>query len=132
MMPYNTQKQIDYISKLILEDRIEGEDLRLWPIRVAKTLKEYTDNRIDLNLKSYCQRAQAKSQKAQAKRNEEIQELKNKTKLKRAKILELEKELRNLEKGIKQEQKEAAELKSENIKEKYLQEHFEASLKAKK
>ncbi len=127
-MPYNTQKQIDYISRLILEDRIDGDDMRLWPIRVAKTLREYTGGLIDIDLRQYSKKALKKSQKNQEIRAEKLRLAKQQRDIKIKEKLDLERQLRQLKDELNEVSSEVDSLKNENAIETYIQNHFKQQL----
>ncbi len=68
-MPYNTQKQIDYISNLIATGKTSGA-LRVWPIKVAETLIQSTNGIISPNIDKFCQKEVKRSR---ARLNEYIE-----------------------------------------------------------
>jgi hypothetical protein len=71
-MPYNAQKQLLQISDLILHGRISSE-YKDYPIKIASTLYEYSDGKIDVDITSYAQKASKKYSKDVKKRAGEIQ-----------------------------------------------------------
>lgn len=75
-MPYNTQKQIDFVSQLILKGKIDGP-LRFWPIKVAQTLTEYTGGAIAPDVTEYALKELHKSQERILENNRAVHDLKN-------------------------------------------------------
>ncbi|MBE7709225.1 MAG: hypothetical protein E7Z93_02120 [Cyanobacteria bacterium SIG32] len=76
-MPENLQKQID----LVVEEHIKGnlpENLRFYPVKIAKTLKDSSKGKINLNIDKYCEYEIAKSVPLLKKYREEIKELREK------------------------------------------------------
>lgn len=51
----NTKKQIDFISDKLLKRKID-DYLRYWPLKVSKTLNEYTEGKISPDVTEYCQK----------------------------------------------------------------------------
>lgn len=94
-MPYNTQKQVLQISDLILHDRLASL-YKEWPIKVASTLCENSDGKINVDLSSYCKKASKKYSKDIKKRTEEITTAQKDLAEKKNKIKELEQQIQEL------------------------------------
>lgn len=104
-MPYNVQKQILQISDLILKGKVSDE-YRDWPIKVASTLYENSDGKINPDITSYCKKANRKYGKNLEKRSQEISDAHKELALKKSAVEELEKILQDFYgeiKGLKEE-----------------------------
>lgn len=84
-MPYNAQKQILQIADLILQGRIAGDN-KDWPIRIANTLYENSDGKINPDITSYCKKAYKKIQKQIKQRTKEINTIQKQINENKAKI----------------------------------------------
>ena len=71
----NTQKQIDYFARLILTGKLEA-DLMDWPIKVAKTLVNYTDGVVNCDISAYRKKALRKIEKQLPELQKEKKEIK--------------------------------------------------------
>lgn len=90
-MIVNTQKQIDYISKLILSGKLES-DLMDWPIKVAKTLTYYTHGLIKIDTSAYEQKAMRKAEKQVKEMQEKKKQIKQTRKQIKKQLKELDEE----------------------------------------
>lgn len=105
-MPYNVEKQIAYVSDLISKGKLNGT-FRFWPMRVSKTLSEYTGGKIKPDISKYCKKEQKKSisRKVENTKNykklksEQVQKLREKEALK-ARLRELQKSLDEVDQGL--------------------------------
>lgn len=88
-MIVNTQKQIDYISKLILSGKLES-DLMDWPIKVAKTLTYYTHGLIKIDTSAYAIKALRKAKKQVKEMQEEKKQIKQTRKQIKKQLKELD------------------------------------------
>ncbi len=61
-MPKNIQKQINFITRLILKGKLDGA-FRFWPMTISKTLFDYTDGAVNLDITKYCEKGWNKPQK---------------------------------------------------------------------
>ena len=105
-MPYNTEKQLRFVADSIAKGKLNGY-FRFWPIRVAKTLAEYTDGKIKPDMIDYCKKEQKRSSMRREENTKQFKELKNqryefvtKKKELRQEIKNVENELDNVEKDI--------------------------------
>lgn len=118
-MPYNTQKQIQQISELILQGRIAG-DCKDWPIRIASTLYENSDGKINPDISSYCKKASRKFSKEVENRTAEMNEAQQKISANNKENDEIEKQIDELLKRQRNLCDELQELR-ESLKEKGIQ-----------
>lgn len=111
LLPYNIQKQLDFLANLILKGELEG-DIEMFPIKVSKTLACYTGRAITPDYEEYCQKIRRKQARKVRKSKEELRILHeklteirdafNKQNLKTSKdqniLNSIEQELKNLSK----------------------------------
>lgn len=88
-MKINTEKQIAYFSKKILSGELES-DLRAWPIKVAKTLKDYTGGEIDIDTKSYRKKVKSKVEKQVSELKEQSNDILKEKKILQQRLAELD------------------------------------------
>ena len=105
-MSYNLQKQIDYISKFILNGKLDDE-YKYWPIKISRLLYNYSEGKLNPNASDYCKKLAKKSQTnietrtdLMAKLNQEREnKLKEKEELLKQ-INDLDSDVINLEIGV--------------------------------
>lgn len=100
-MPYNTQKQIDTIVNLILTSKLQGP-FRFWPIRVAKTLYDYSEGLINPDITKYCKKELLKSKARKEANIENFEKLKKQRTTKIQERLQTQEELSKIDSELTQ------------------------------
>lgn len=98
-MPYNTQKQVDFFSNLIVNGELP-EMYKNWPIKIARNLFEYTDGKINLDVTGYCKKMSNKAAKRIAQRDSAIEKMNEEKREKISRKKELLKELRDIDTSV--------------------------------
>ena len=129
-MPYSTQKQILQISDLILQNRIESRH-KDYPIKIASTLYENSDGKINIDLTSYAKKASKKYSKDVKKRAEEITTAHKDLAKKKKQIEKMEQELKELYSKTYVLQDKISSKSEENTKDKALLKQINKLLKKK-
>jgi len=75
-MLINTTKQIKFFCKQILDGNLTGE-YRLWPIKVASTLINYTNGKINPDVSDYCQKELEQTLETISNKRNQINQLKS-------------------------------------------------------
>lgn len=130
-MPKNIQKQVNYIARRILEGKLIGA-FRFWPMTIAKTLYQYTNGAINLDLTRHCEKGLEDTEQRIQLRNDFITQLKNDRNNKISKKQELQKQIEALEAEMNGLGNVVKELNSENQNEKRLISFYESHIKAQK
>ena len=130
-MPYNAKKQLLQISDLILHGRISSE-YKDYPIKIASTLYELSDGKIDVDITSYAQKASKKYTKEVNKRVGEIQVAHKELAEKKKQIEEMEQQLKELYSETYVLKDEITTKSQENTKDKALLKQLNEVLEKKK
>lgn len=130
-MPKNIQKQINFITRLILNGKLNG-GFRFWPMTIANTLSEYTDGAISLDITKYCERGLEQTTERIETRQGVIDKLKTEQDEKISQKQELLRQIRALKKEIKRISNKTDELIHENQTEQNLISSYETYIQNKK
>ena len=71
----NTEKQVKMVANKIVKDQMAPE-YRFYPMEVSRTLKQYTDGKINPNISEYCEKMIEKSDKQLSANVNKLQEIK--------------------------------------------------------
>lgn len=118
-MPYNTQKQVNFLADLILTGEIP-EMYKEWPIKIARSLYDYTDGKINVDVSSYCKKVADKAGKRIAARNNAIEKMREAKVEKLSRKQNLLKELQEIESSVSVMSDGVKLLQKENGRDNYM------------
>ena len=98
-MPFNTNKQINFVADMILKEKLGGP-FRYWPVQVSETLNEYTDGKIKPDVTKYCQKEYKKSAQRLEANQERYLNLKDKQSSEVMKKIKLQDEIKQVDKEL--------------------------------
>lgn len=130
-MPKNIQKQINFITRLILKGKLDGA-FRFWPMTISKTLFDYTDGAVNLDITKYCEKGLEQTTERIETRQGAIDKLKNDRDAKISQKQELLRQIKSLEGEIEGIGNTTIDLIQENQNEKNLISSYEAYINKKK
>ena len=130
-MPKNIQKQINFITRLILNGKLDGS-FRFWPMTIAKTLFDYTDGAIDLDITKYCEKGLEQTTERMEMRQGAIDKLKTDRDSKINQKQKLLRQIKALEGEITGIGRVTNDLIKENQEEKSLISSYETYIQKKK
>ena len=118
-MPYNTQKQIKFLSDLILQGDLP-DIYKEWPIKIARSLYDYTDGKINVDVSSYCKKMANKANKRIAERNQAIEKMREAKDEKLSRKQNLLDEIKEIDDSMSIMSDGVKLLQKENGKDKYM------------
>lgn len=130
-MKINTQRQMDMISQYILNGSLPAE-FGFYPVKTSRTLYNYSDGKINVNVENYCKKALAKSEQRMAKKNEELEDTKDSRDKNIKRKMDLEEEMKNVSQNINSLNDKVKDLISDTRYEQSLQNNLESYLTEKK
>lgn len=130
-MPKNIQKQVNFITRLILNGKLDGS-FRFWPMTIAKTLFDYTDGAIDLDITKYCEKGLEQTTERMEMRQGAIDKLKTDRDSKINQKQKLLRQIKALEGEITGIGRVTNDLIKENQEEKSLISSYETYIQKKK
>lgn len=127
MMPYNTQKQILQITEYILDGKL-GTTYDFWPIEVAKTLEEYSQGAIKLDISEYCKRRSKKIKVKIEESGNQIHDMNQEIANQKSKRDKLLKEIAEVDQATKNLRKQKDVIVKEHVHNKALNSRIEEYL----
>ena len=129
-MIYNTQRQMDMISKYILSGKLP-EVFNFYPIKTAKTLYDYTNGLMNIDVSSYCKKALSHSENRIKEKTQAISRKKDERDKTIMKKIKLQQEIRNVDESISRLNKQVSKLREREQIEKSLHNNLLNYLKTK-
>lgn len=128
-MVYNTQKQMDLISHYILSGNLP-EEFNFYPIKTAKTLYDYTNGLIDIDVSSYCKKAIKYSENRIKEKVESLNKKKDERDKNIMKKVALQKEMKDIDESIEHINRQVNKLIENELVERALHNNLLNYLKA--